>query len=81
MIVFSHTKFGLAQIKGSGVKKEGARIPPPSRPERVFEIPAWIGLKVPWVAISNKSNRCEGCHVIYSMTAMSKKSCQLFFTE
>ena len=42
MMVFVHTKFGLVQIKGSGVKEEG-RIPP--RPERVFEIPAWIGLR------------------------------------
>ena len=44
MIVFAHTKFGLVQVKGSGVKRGGGRIPPPSRPERVFEIPAWIGL-------------------------------------
>ena len=37
MIVSAHTKFGLVQIKGSGVKR-------PERPERAFEIPAWIGL-------------------------------------
>ena len=43
MIVFSHTKFGLVEIKGSGVKGGGGfRLP---QPERVFEIPAWIGLK------------------------------------
>ena len=34
---FAHTKFGLVRIKGSGVKRGGFR------PERVFEIPAWIG--------------------------------------
>ena len=43
--MFAHTKFGLVQKKGSGVKGGGGRIPPP-RPERVFEIPAWIGLSV-----------------------------------
>ena len=42
MIVFAHTKFGLVRIKGSGVR--GGRIPPP-RSERLFEIPAWIGLR------------------------------------
>ena len=35
MIVFSHTKFGLVRIQGSGVK----------RSERVFQIPVQIGLK------------------------------------
>ena len=43
MIVFAHTKFGLVQIKGSGVKRGEYSTP---RPERVFEIPAWIGLKL-----------------------------------
>ena len=38
MIVFAHTKFGLVQIKGSGVKS-------PPRSERVFQIPVQIGLK------------------------------------
>ena len=42
MIVFAHTKFSLVRIKGSGVKR--GRIPPPSQPEQVFEISAWIGL-------------------------------------
>ena len=44
MIVFAHSKFGLVWIKGSGVKRVGGGFRP-SRPERVFEIPAWIGLK------------------------------------
>ena len=43
-IVFAHTKFGLVQMKRSGIK--GGRSPPP-RPERVFDIPAWIGLRFP----------------------------------
>ena len=43
MIVFAHTKFGLVWIKGRGVKR-GADSPP--QPERVFEIPAWIGLMI-----------------------------------
>ena len=43
MIVFSYTKFGLVRMKGSRVKGGGGRIQP--RPERVFEIPAWIGLR------------------------------------
>ena len=42
MIVFAHIKFGLLRIKRSEVRG-GERIPPPW-PERVFEIPAWIGL-------------------------------------
>ena len=42
MIVFAHTKFGLVQVKGSKLRR--GRIPPP-RPERVFEIPAGIGLR------------------------------------
>ena len=41
-IVSAHRKFGLVRIKGSKVK--GGRIPPPL-PVRVFEIPAWIGLR------------------------------------
>ena len=44
MIVFAYTKFGLVGVKGSAVKR-GADSAPPPRPERVFEIPAWIGLK------------------------------------
>ena len=32
------------------------------------------GLKVPWTAISNKSNQNEECHASYSMTNMSKIS-------
>ena len=36
MIVFAHTKFGLVRIKGRGAEST-------PRPERVFEIPAWIG--------------------------------------
>ena len=50
MIVFAHTKFGLVQIRGSGVKR-GADSALPPWPEGVFEIPAWIGLKInhsPW---------------------------------
>ena len=43
MIVFSHTKFGLVPIKGSGVKRGADSAP---RPERAFEIPAWIGLNL-----------------------------------
>ena len=42
--------------------------------ENVLNRPGEIGLKVPWVTISNKSNRNEKCHVIYSMTTMSKIS-------
>ena len=42
MIVLAHIKFGLVQIKGSGVKRVGDSA---RRPERVFEIPAWIGLR------------------------------------
>ena len=42
MIVFAHTEFGLLRIKGSGVKR-GVDFAP-LRPERVFEIPGWIGL-------------------------------------
>ena len=42
MIVFAHTKFGLVQIQGSGVKK-GAESTP--RSERVFQIPVQIGLR------------------------------------
>ena len=42
MIVFAHTKFGLVRIQGSGVKREGGS----PRAERVYEIPAWIGLNV-----------------------------------
>ena len=47
MIVFAHTEFGLVRIKGSGVER-GAKCapPPPPRPERVFEILAWIGLTI-----------------------------------
>ena len=41
MIVFIHTKFCLVWIKESGVKR--GQIPP--GPERVFEIPAWIGVR------------------------------------
>ena len=44
MIVFAHTKFGLVQIQGSGVKRgtESA----PLRSERVFfQIPVQIGLR------------------------------------
>ena len=41
MIVFAHTKFGLIRIKGSGVKRGADSAP---WPERVFEIPAWMGL-------------------------------------
>ena len=44
MNVLAHTKFGLVRIKGSGVKRGGGADSPP-RPERVFEIPAWIGLR------------------------------------
>ena len=44
MIVFAHTKFDLVRTKGSEVKR-GAEFAPPPRPERVFEIPAWIGLR------------------------------------
>ena len=36
MIVFTHTKFGLVRIKGSGVKRGGGG-------RGAFEIPAWIG--------------------------------------
>ena len=43
-IVFAHIKFGLVRIKGSGVKR--------GRSERVFEIPAWIGLS-PLLLISS----------------------------
>ena len=43
MIVFSHTKFGLVRIQGSGVKR-GAESAP-LRSERVFQIPVQIGLK------------------------------------
>ena len=46
MIAFAHTKFGLVQMKESGVKRGGGRIPPPPRPERVFEISAWTGLNL-----------------------------------
>ena len=43
--IIAHAKFGLIRIKGSRVKWGGGRIPPPlPRPERVLEIPAWIGL-------------------------------------
>ena len=42
MILFAHTKFGLVQIQGSGVKR-GAESTPLS--ERVFHIPVQIGLK------------------------------------
>ena len=41
MIVFAHTKFGLVQIQGSGVKR-GAESAP--QYERVFQIPVKIGL-------------------------------------
>ena len=44
MIVFAHTKFGLLQIKGSGVKR-GADSAPPPQPEGVFEIPAMDRVK------------------------------------
>ena len=44
MILFAHTKFGLVRINGSGVKRGPDSLPP--RPERLFEIPAWIGLKL-----------------------------------
>ena len=44
-IVFAHTKFGLVRIKGSEVKRGADSAPP--RPERVFKIPAWIGLRIP----------------------------------
>ena len=47
MIVFAHTKFGLVQIQGSGVKR-GAESAPPPRSERVFQIPVQIGLKLPF---------------------------------
>ena len=47
-IVFARTKFGLVQMKGSGVKRGGFC---PPRPERVFEIPAWIGFKL--IAVIN----------------------------
>ena len=44
--MFAHTKFGLIQMKGSGVKREGGGgADSAPRPERVFEIPAWIGLR------------------------------------
>ena len=36
MIIFAHTKFGLLRIKGEADSP---------RPERVFEMPAWIGLR------------------------------------
>ena len=41
MIVFAHTKFGLVRVKASEVKRRADSAP---GPERVFEIPAWIGL-------------------------------------
>ena len=45
MILFAHTKFGLVQIQGSGVKRAGGGIRYlPS--ERVFQIPVQIGLKL-----------------------------------
>ena len=44
MMVLAHTRFGLVRIKGSRVKRGGGGFRP-SRPEIVFEIPAWIGLK------------------------------------
>ena len=42
MIVFVHTKFGLVQLQGRGVKRGGSESAP--RPERVFEIPVQIVL-------------------------------------
>ena len=44
-VVFAHTKSDLVQIKGSGFKRR-ADSAPPLWPVRVFEIPAWIGLRM-----------------------------------
>ena len=43
-IVFAHTKFGLVQMKENEVKR-GVGADSAPWPERVFEIPAWIGLR------------------------------------
>ena len=51
MIAFAHTKFGLVWIKGSGVKRGAGSAPP--QPERVFEIPAWIGLTYTGMTLDN----------------------------
>ena len=45
MIIFTHTKFGLVRIQGSGVKR-GAESASP-QPERVFEISVQIDYSRP----------------------------------
>ena len=54
MTVFAHTKFDLVRIEGSEVKK-----PPPPRSERVFQIPAQIGLK--YMTFPDSSNSYAHC--------------------
>ena len=64
MIVFSHTKFGLVWIQGSGVKRGGGIRPP--RSERVFQIPVQIGLK-PGLHISRKNSKHMVGNVYFKM--------------